>query len=474
MPASCFSKLDLFFIGPNASLGWRSKLGPCLRFDPTDVKSPKYNPLMEVRRGINEVRDVQNIADILVDPDGSLERRSHWDKTAHSLLVGIILHVLYAEKDKTLNACATLLSNPDRPFELTLSLMMQTQHLGKKGVHPIIAQSARELLNKSANERSGVLSTALSFLSLYRDPIIAEITSSSEWQIDDLVGEKEAMSLYLVVPPSDISRTKPLMRMILNQIGRRLTQELPPNSHSRLLLMLDEFPALGRLDYFETTLAFLAGYGIRAYLIAQSLNQIEKAYGANNSILDNCHVRIAFASNDERTAKRISDSLGTKTQLRAQKNYTGHRLAPWLSHMMVSRQETQRQLMTSGEVMQLGENKALVMIAGVPAILAEKVRYFSDKNFKRRVIQPAEKFGASNQDKSIWNDDLRKAKSKPEYDSELEQFIQLESDIDQDENELELDVQEIGEQEQIGKDKAEIIKKAYSLNQVDNDIFPDF
>ena len=100
-------------------------------------------------------------------------------------------------------------------------------------------------------------------------------------------------------------------------------------------MMLDEFPALGRLDFFETALAFMAGYGIRAYLIAQSLNQISKAYGENNAILDNCHVRIAFSSNDERTAKRISDALGTATELRAQRNYAGHRLAPWLSHVMV-------------------------------------------------------------------------------------------------------------------------------------------
>ena len=49
--------------------------------------------------------------------------------------------------------------------------------------------------------------------------------------------------------------------------------------------------ALGRLDFFESALAFMAGYGIRAYLIAQSLNQIAKAYGENNAILDNCHVR---------------------------------------------------------------------------------------------------------------------------------------------------------------------------------------
>ena len=97
----------------------------------------------------------------------------------------------------------------------------------------------------------------------------------------------------------------------------------------------------------------MAGYGLKSFLIAQSLNQIEKAYGANNSILDNCHVRVSFATNDERTAKRVSDALGTATEMRAMKNYAGHRLSPWLGHLMVSRQETARPLLTPGEVMQL-------------------------------------------------------------------------------------------------------------------------
>jgi type IV secretion system protein VirD4 len=138
-----------------------------------------------------------------------------------------------------------------------------------------------------------------------------------------------------------------------------------PGRH-RLLMMLDEFPALGRLDFFETSLAFLAGYGVRAFLIAQSLNQIEKAYGEHNAILDNCHVRIAFATNDERTAKRISDALGTATEQRAMRNYAGHRLAPWLAHVMVSRQETARALLTPGEVMQLPPTDELVFVAGHP------------------------------------------------------------------------------------------------------------
>jgi type IV secretion system protein VirD4 len=195
--------------------------------------------------------------------------------------------------------------------------------------------------------------------------------------------------LYLVVPPSDISRTKPLIRLILNQIGRRLTEDLEAQGRRhRLLLMLDEFPALGRLDFFESALAFMAGYGLKSFLIAQSLNQIEKAYGPNNSILDNCHVRVCFASNDERTARRISDALGMATELRAMKNYAGHRLSPWLGHLMVSRQETARPLLTPGEVMQLPPDDELVLVSGCSPIRAKKARYFEDERFRDRVVPP--------------------------------------------------------------------------------------
>jgi len=374
--------------------GWRSRFSHCLLFNPTDPRSSRYNPLLEVRRGADEVRDVQNIADILVDPEGALERRNHWEKTSHGLLVGAILHILYAEEEKTLARVATFLSDPQRPFVATLRRMMETNHLGTADaprVHPVVASAAREVLNKSENERSGVLSTAMSFLGLYRDPIVAEVTARCDWRIADLVEGIQPVSLFLVIPPSDISRTKPLVRLILNQIGRRLTERLEGQRGTRrhqLLLMLDEFPALGRLDFFETALAFMAGYGVRAFLIAQSLNQIDKAYGEHNAILDNCHVRVAFATNDERTARRLSDALGTATEQRAMRNYAGHRLAPWLAHVMVSRQETARQLLTPGEVMQLPAEEELVLVSGLAPIRARKVRHYADANFFHRLLPP--------------------------------------------------------------------------------------
>jgi type IV secretion system protein VirD4 len=66
-----------------------------------------------------------------------------------------------------------------------------------------------------------------------------------------------------VVSPFDISRTKSLIRLMLSQIGRRLTEELlSKGRRHRMLLMLDEFPALDRLEFFESALALMAGYGL--------------------------------------------------------------------------------------------------------------------------------------------------------------------------------------------------------------------
>jgi type IV secretion system protein VirD4 len=380
--------------------GWRARFSHCLLFDPTNPLSARFNPLLEVREGAHEVRDVQNIADILVDPEGARERRDHWEKTAHALLTGAILHVLYAEEEKTLARVATFLADPSRSILRTLKIMLTTNHLGTEEApmaHPVVASIARELLNKSDNERSGVVSTAMSFLGLYRDPLIAANTARSDWRIADLMAAERPVSLYLVVPPSDISRTKPLVRLILNQIARRLTETLEAANDNapqrQLLLMLDEFPALGRLDFFESSLAFMAGYGVRAFLVAQSLHQIDRAYGVNHAILDNCHVRVAFAPNDERTAKRLSDALGTATELRAQTNLSGKRFAAWLSHVSMSEQETPRPLLTAGEVLQLAADEALVLVSGAPPIRAGKLKYYADHNFLARRL-PAPKLEA--------------------------------------------------------------------------------
>jgi type IV secretion system protein VirD4 len=140
--------------------GWRARFSHCLLFNPTEARSARYNPLLEVRRGPDEVRDAQNIADVLVDPECARAAQP-LGKTSHALLVGAILHILYADKEKTLARVATFLPDLERSFVATLRRMMTTNHLGteeRPQVHPVVASAARELLNKSENERSDMLS----------------------------------------------------------------------------------------------------------------------------------------------------------------------------------------------------------------------------------------------------------------------------------------------------------------------------
>jgi type IV secretion system protein VirD4 len=365
--------------------GWRKQFSRCWRFEPTATDSVRFNPLLEIRKGLSEVKDTQNVADILVDPTGEKDSKDHWQQTAHSLLCAAILHVLYAEADKTLAGVAALLSDPARGQKETLEYMLSVRHL-PSGPHPLVAQGAREMLNKSDNELSGVVSTAVSCLALYRDPVIARNTSASDFRITDLMNADSPVSLYLVVPPSDLARTRPIIRLMLNQIGRRLTESMEFGGKTgyrhRLLLLLDEFPSLGKLEFFETALAFIAGYGLKAFLIAQSLNQLEKAYGPANSILDNCHIRFTYAANDDKTAKRISDLLGQATEKKLQRSYSGSGL--FLTNRSESEQEYARPLLTPAEVNQLPQDDGVLLVGGLLPYRCRKVRYFLDPRFKGR------------------------------------------------------------------------------------------
>lgn len=391
----------------------RSGFSKCVRFDPTRIDTSRFNPLLEVRKGQNEVRDAQNIAEMIIDPDGALQRKEHWDRTAFKLITAAILHVLYAEEDKTLVRVASLLTEPGRTVDEILETMMTTNHIGtdeNPQVHPEVAKGAKELEIKPEKEQASVISTMLGYFAIYADPLVQNATSASDFSIDDLIHGERPLSLYLAIPPSDLVRTRPLMRLILNQIVSRMMQEAPSpdRPRHRVLLMLDEFPALGRLETFEMELAFMASYGLKAFLIAQSLNQLDKAYGQNNSILDNCHIRVAFATNDERTAKRVSEMLGTKTEQRHQRSYTGHRLSVWLGHVMVSQQETQRPLLTPGEVMQLPTEKSLILAAGSPPLFANKLRYFKDNTFKRLVGEASIAAPvASSASNTVWKGSVR-------------------------------------------------------------------
>jgi type IV secretion system protein VirD4 len=383
--------------------GARQRMGQCcLRFAPASAESDgaRYNPLAEVRlRTPNEIRDVRNIVQMIIDPDGR-GLPDHWSREGSAFLTGMILHQLYNGRDQTLSGLETRLCDPSQPIDDTLAQIMRAEHdpggamgwTDGRGIatrtHPIIARAMRSMLDKSPNERSGVISEVKGFLELYRDPVIAANTATSDFRIVDLMNHERPVSLYIVVPLAHKNSLKPVIRLLLSQIVHRLTEQLEYRNgravtgyRYRLLLMIDEFPSLGRLDVFAESLALVAGYGIKACLIAQDLSQIHAAYGHDEAITSNCHTRVAFTPNRIETARLLSQMTGETTVRHAHRTVSS-------SGASVSEPEVARPLITPDEVMRLGGNEALIFTSGRPAIRARKLRYYNEPAFQRLAAIP--------------------------------------------------------------------------------------
>lgn len=391
--------------------GYRKSIGQkVIRFEPAAKESAHWNPLAEIRIGTdNEVGDAQNLANMIVDPDGKgLEGNdAHWKKTAFAMYTGLILHVLYKEKNgdlggeiASMRTIDNLLSDTTRPIADLWKDMMQYEHIKGKGPHPVVAAAGKDQADRPEEEAGSVLSTVKSNLSLYRDPIVTNNTAKSDFRIRDIMNCKQPVSVYVVTQPNDKSRLKPLIRIFVNMTVRLLADKMKfvngraeSCNHHRLLMMLDEFPSLGKLDIMQESLAFVAGYGIKCYLICQDLSQLKNDYGQNESITSNCHIQNAYPPNRMDTAEYLSKMTGTTTIIKKAITKSGRGFNQSTS---VTMQEVQRPLLTPDECLRLkGAQKnskgeiteagdMLVFVAGYPAIYGKQSLFFMDKVFLKR------------------------------------------------------------------------------------------
>ncbi len=423
--------------------GYRKSLGhKVLRFEPTDAsgQSVRFNPLAEVRmQSLHAIADVQNICTMIMDPDGK-GLRDYFDKAGYAFLVGVTLHVMvvsraneetatpatltdvvnFITRDRSEGQNATpanLLAQDSAGVKNMFVEILNTDHeqlLQEQGLEEEVARfmktaihsSASECKAKADRELSGVISSAMANLSLYRDPIVSRNTAESDFRISDLMHLDQPVDLYFVVPPSDLDRMKPLMRLFFNIALRRLTESMDSSSPSykhRLLLMLDEFTSLGRLEIMQKALAFIAGYGLKAYIIVQDMTQLQEAYSKEEAITSNCHIRIAYAPNKVETANLLSSMTGKTTVVHQKTSLSGKRSGR-MSNASVSVSEVARPLLTPDECMRLPGIKKntkgqaveggdmLIFPAGSAPVYGRQILYFLDPELKKRSeIPPPDK-----------------------------------------------------------------------------------
>jgi type IV secretion system protein VirD4 len=345
--------------------------------DPDGV-SHCYNPMDWISKKPGQmVDDVQKICNFL------LPEQEFWQNEARALLTGIMLYLVVAEdKPATLGEVVRTLRNDDVVYNLAVVL----DTMGKK-IHPVSYMNIASYLQKPDKERGSVTSTANSSLELWANPLIDTTTATSDFNLHEF--KIIPHTAYIGLTPDNISRLKPLMNMFYQQAAAFFTAKMPqPHEKFGVLMLMDEFPTLGKMEQFLAGIAYFRGYRVRLFLIIQDTEQLKGIYEESgmNSFLSNSTYRITFAANNMETANLISQLLGNKTATQISYNKPKYLdLNPGARSLHLS--ETQRALLLPQEVIQLPRDEQIILIESQPPIKSKKIFYFKDKFFTKKLLK---------------------------------------------------------------------------------------
>jgi type IV secretion system protein VirD4 len=416
-----------------ATAGHRQRLGSrILLLDPSRDHSSlaRYNPLLSVRSHPFDVQDVSLLAQLLV-PD-TPGKDPFWPQSARTLLEGVLLHVLYAEPQKTLGACYRFLCSPEVPLHQQFERMLATEHdpagTFRWKQHPRVQTAARTFLDMPAQTRGGVVANALASLSPYADPILDAATSVSDFSLEDLYTPQERpVSLYLVIDPNSLQRLSDHIRIVVSQIAAALTRQLPEaGARKPVLLLLDEFAVFGRMKAIETAIAYFRGYGVQCYIVVQHVGQLIAAYGQSESISPNCSVHIAFAPADLQTATQLSKRAGSQT-VRYERGSVSSQ-GPLQSSASVQEADSGRPLFMPDEIMRLPKGHALVLRTGAYPLIVQPRPFFQDPLRQAAARLPLPTSERSDPDLRHWLDraPAPPVKVKSSRRSEIARLLNLE------------------------------------------------
>lgn len=394
--------------------GFRQSAGNLIiKFEPacTDGTGACWNPLAEIRTfTLHDVADAQMIMSMACDPKGK-GLDDYFDKAGYEFLTALALHIRYTSKDGdqgSLAGCASFLGDPNWDSDRQMyQEMINTQHdpegvmgwtdsLGKPTkTHPMIANSAKTMLNKEDKDRSGVLSTAKSLLSLYLDPIVANNTNRSDFLVRDLMTHERPVSLYFVVKPNDMERMTPLTRLFYAIFIRRNAAEMEfsgggtvANYSHQMLMIIDEATSLQKLPILQEALGYVAGYGIRMFFLVQDIVQIEELYGDKQSFDSGAETRVAYAPNKIETAEKLARMSGKTTVVEEMANKSQSMFGIKGGNVSVNNTKTARDLMTADEILALDDQDMVLFVKGKPPIYGRKAFFYENPTLVGRSMMP--------------------------------------------------------------------------------------
>ncbi len=382
--------------------GFRSAAGQaCYLFDPfsEDRRTARWNPFHYVSENPERrVNDLQRIAEMLYPDPPNVD--PFWTASARSLFLGIALYLFETPSlPKTIGEVLRQgMASDDEGFGHHWKRLIEGRNSGR---FPLSAQCVRALydvIDLAPVTASSIRKTFTSRLDLWLNPILDWATSGNDFDLREL--RAVPMSIYVGVNPDDLHRLRPVVNLLFQQAIGLQTRELPehnPRLKYQVMMLLDEFAALGRIPIIAEAISYLPGYNVRVVMVVQTPSQLREVYGAHNAetMLKSLAARIVFAAKDHADAREISDELGyttvrVKTVSTPLMDFGSEKGRRGRSQNV---SEQRRALLLPQEVKALGAEEAIIFYEGLRPIRCKKIRYFKDQRFITRLRPPPERAG---------------------------------------------------------------------------------
>jgi type IV secretion system protein VirD4 len=377
--------------------GYRARSGQaCYLFDPfaEDRRTARWNPFSYVSGDpARRLNDLQRIAEMLYPDPPNVD--PFWTASARSLFLGIALYLFETPSlPKTIGEVLRQgMASDDEGFGQHWKRLIEGRNSGRRPLSPECVRSLYDVIDLAPVTASSIRKTFTSRLDLWLNPILDAATAESDFDLRKL--RTTPMSIYVSVNPDDLHRLRPVLSLFFQQAIGLQTRELPernPALKYQVMMLLDEFTALGRIPIIAEAISYLPGYNVRVVLVIQTPAQLREVYGIHNAeiMLKSLAARIVFAPKDFADAREISDELGFTT-------VTVKSVSKPLANLFDSKgrrsrsqtlSQQRRALLLPQEVKELGTEEAIVFYEGLRPIRCRKIRYFTDPRFRKRLLPP--------------------------------------------------------------------------------------
>ena len=347
-------------------------------FAPGQSNTHRWNPLDLIDpEDPGAIGMIHTIANILC-PTPVRADDPMWTIEARNIFTAAVLATLTLKQPLTLTAINGWIKRHGNADTLNEFLDTHSRTLPSQCFNNLSAYAAM-----GEKQRGGVQSVITSALSVYDNPLVAAATATSDFDIENL--RRQRMTIYLGANLESVTTLAPVYNLLFQLISIVLTRQLPDTDEPHaVLLLMDEFTALGAMDMIKKGIAFYAGYRMRIMIIIQGTAQLRTLYqesGASEFIV-NFKYQVVFAPNDPKDARSLSEALGTATVKSRSKSI------PSLFSGKTDNSETEsnqsRALLLPNEILRMDRRRCIIFVEAQRPILGDKITYYTDPAFAGR------------------------------------------------------------------------------------------